>query len=63
MNVYLAVMERLFAPDLIIIGGGVSKKSEKFMRYIRAKARVVPARLHNDAGIVGAALTWQPERR
>ena len=63
VNVYLAVMERLFSPDLIIIGGGVSKKSTKFMRYIRADARVVPARLHNDAGIVGAALAWQPGRR
>ncbi len=59
VNVYLAVMERLFSPDLIIIGGGVSKKSAKFMRYIRARARVVPARLHNDAGIVGAALAWE----
>jgi len=63
VNVYLAVMERLFSPDLIIMGGGVSKKSEKFMSHIRAHAKVVPARLHNDAGIVGAALAWAPERR
>lgn len=63
VNVYLAVVERLFAPGLIIIGGGISKKPEKFMPYIKAKARVVPARLHNDAGIVGAALTWQQEAR
>jgi polyphosphate glucokinase len=59
VNVYLAVMERLFSPDLIIIGGGVSKKSAKFMPYLRARARVVPARLYNDAGIVGAALAWE----
>jgi len=58
VNVYLAVVERLVSPDLIIIGGGVSKKADKFMRCIRARARVVPARLNNDAGIVGAALTW-----
>jgi len=63
VNVYLGVVERLFAPDLIIIGGGVSKKSKKFMRYIRARARVVPARLNNDAGIVGAALAWEQETR
>ena len=63
VNVYLAVMDRLFAPSLIIIGGGVSKKANKFMPYIRAQARVVPARLHNDAGIVGAALAWQQEAR
>lgn len=62
VNVYLSVVERLFSPELVIIGGGVSKKSAKFMRFIRARARVVPARLHNDAGIVGAALAWQPER-
>lgn len=59
VNVSLAVMERLFSPDLIIIGGGVSKKSKKFMRHIRAHAKVVPARLNNDAGIVGAALGWK----
>lgn len=63
VNVYLGVMERLFSPDLIIIGGGVSKKSAKFMRYIRARARVVPARLNNDAGIVGAALAWEQGKR
>ncbi len=62
VNVYLGVMERLFSPDLIIIGGGVSKKPGKFMHYIRARARVVPARLHNDAGIVGAALAWEHGR-
>lgn len=63
VNIYLAVVERLFSPGLIIVGGGISKKPDKFMPYIRANARVVPARLHNDAGIVGAALTWQQEAR
>ncbi|MEJ1974452.1 MAG: ROK family protein [Lacunisphaera sp.] len=63
VNVYLAVMERLFSPSLIIIGGGVSKKAEKFLPFIHTKARVVPARMHNDAGIVGAALAWQQEAR
>lgn len=59
VNVYLAVVERLFAPSLIIIGGGISKKSDKFLRYLETRAKVVPARLHNDAGIAGAALAWQ----
>jgi polyphosphate glucokinase len=63
VNVYLAVMERLFSPGLIILGGGISKKADKFMPFIKAKAKVVPARLHNDAGIVGAALIWQQEAR
>ena len=59
VNVYLAVMERVFSPDLIIIGGGVSKKSEKWFRYLKTRARIVPAKMHNDAGIVGAALAWE----
>ncbi|MFZ5494536.1 MAG: polyphosphate--glucose phosphotransferase [Verrucomicrobiota bacterium] len=58
VNVYLSVVERLFSPDLLILGGGVSKKAKKFLPFIRAQARVVPAQLHNDAGIVGAALAW-----
>ncbi len=58
VNVYLSVVERLFAPRLLILGGGVSKKAEKFLPFIKAQAKVVPARLHNDAGIVGAALSW-----
>jgi polyphosphate glucokinase len=63
VNTYLAVVERLCAPRLIIIGGGVSKKAHKFMSGLRAKARIVPARLHNDAGIVGAALVWSRPAR
>lgn len=59
VNVYLGVVERLFSPELIIIGGGVSKKSEKWFKYLKANAKVVPARLNNDAGIVGAALAGE----
>lgn len=59
VNVYLGVMERLFSPELIIIGGGVSKKSGKWFKYLKTRARVVPARMRNDAGIVGAALAWE----
>jgi polyphosphate glucokinase len=54
---YLEHMERLTAPDLIIIGGGISRKSDKFLHLLTGlRATVVPATLHNDAGIVGAAL-------
>ena len=54
---YLQHMERLTAPDLIIIGGGVSRKADKFLPYLTGlRATVVPATLHNDAGIVGAGL-------
>lgn len=45
----------LFSPDLFVIGGGVSKKFDKFAPHIDVDAEVVPAALLNEAGIVGAA--------
>lgn len=63
VNVFLEVVERLCSPELIIIGGGVSKKSGKWFKYLKAKARVVPAKLQNEAGIVGAALAWEEAGR
>lgn len=56
LQTYLELVDRLFWPDLIIIGGGVSKKSEKFLPHIDVAAEVVPAKMLNNAGIVGAAL-------
>ena len=56
VNEYLGRIEFLFSPDLIIVGGGVSKKHEKFLPMVKTHAQVVPAQLLNDAGIVGAAL-------
>jgi polyphosphate glucokinase len=53
---YLCELERLLSPDLFILGGGVSKKSENFIPYLTVKAEVVTAELLNEAGIVGAAL-------
>ena len=53
---YLGRLEALFSPDLFIVGGGVSKKHEKFLPRLTVRAEVVPAQLLNDAGIVGAAL-------
>ncbi|MFC8128473.1 polyphosphate--glucose phosphotransferase [Streptomyces sp. NPDC057302] len=54
---YLAHVEMLFSPELFIIGGGVSRKSHKFLPLIEGiKAEVVPAELQNNAGIVGAAM-------
>lgn len=58
---YLEHVEALLSPSLIIIGGGVSRKSDKFLpRLDGVRARVVPAELHNDAGIVGAAMAARP---
>jgi polyphosphate glucokinase len=53
---YLDHIERLFSPDLIIVGGGVSKKADKFLPSVSVKAPIVPAALQNNAGIVGAAM-------
>jgi polyphosphate glucokinase len=54
---YLEHMEQLLSPQLFIIGGGISKKSEKFLPLLTGlRAKVVPAAMLNDAGIVGAAM-------
>jgi len=56
VQAYLRHVEMLFSPSLIIIGGGISKKPEKFFPYLKTRTDLVPAKLHNDAGIVGAAM-------
>jgi polyphosphate glucokinase len=56
VNEYLTHIEALFSPDLIIVGGGVSKKADKFLPEVSIKAEIVPAALQNNAGIVGAAM-------
>ena len=54
---YLQHIEALLSPHLIIVGGGVSKQSEKWVpRLTGIRAKIVPATLLNDAGIVGAAM-------
>ncbi len=54
---YLNRMEDLLWPDIIIIGGGASKKDQRFLPFLKTRAKVVPASLLNEAGIIGAALT------
>jgi len=55
---FLLEMEKLFSPDLFIIGGGVSKKADKYFDHLKEeiKTEIVPATLENEAGIIGAAL-------
>lgn len=53
---YLCQLETLLYPDLIIVGGGISRRSKKFLPLVKTRARILPARLRNEAGIVGAAL-------
>lgn len=58
---YFDVVESLFSPDLIVVGGGVSKHHAEFLPLLRLKAPVTPAALLNAAGVVGAAV-WAADR-
>lgn len=62
LDEYLRKIEALLWPDLIILGGGVSKKSEKFLDQLSTRTEVVVAKMHNEAGIAGAALAAIPEK-
>jgi polyphosphate glucokinase len=53
---YLGLLGRLLSPDLVIIGGGLSKDADRFLPRLTLKAEVTAALLQNDAGIVGAAI-------
>jgi polyphosphate glucokinase len=53
---YLDMVEMLFSPDLVVFGGGISKHPDKFLPLLHMRARMVPARMANNAGIIGAAL-------
>jgi polyphosphate glucokinase len=53
---YITIMEHLFYPDLIIIGGGMAKFSYEFFPLIKTRAKMVAAQLLNEAGIVGAGM-------
>lgn len=53
---YFRHVEDLLWPDVIVVGGGVSKKAAKWMPYVAIRTEMVPAALRNDAGIIGAAL-------
>jgi polyphosphate glucokinase len=61
LNKYLAEMEKLFWPNLFIVGGGISKKSEKYIPLLTIETPVIPAQFLNEAGIVGAALAARKE--
>ena len=53
---YYSTLEQLLTPDLIVVGGGVSKQSAEFLPLLRLRTKIVPAELRNNAGAVGAAL-------
>jgi len=56
LNTYLNHVSLIISPDLIILGGGVSKHFEKFKDHLDVKVELVPAAMGNDAGIIGAAM-------
>jgi polyphosphate glucokinase len=56
LNHFLREMEKLTSPDLIILGGGIIENYDRFRAHLKTVAPVKPARLGNDAGIIGAAL-------
>ena len=56
VNEYLNYVHRLVWPDLIIVGGGISKEWDSWSHRLAVPTQVVPAELRNEAGIVGAAV-------
>jgi polyphosphate glucokinase len=56
LTMYYRKLEDLFSPELFVVGGGVSKKADKFLPLVDIETEIIPAELLNDAGIVGAAL-------
>lgn len=57
LQTYYSTLERLFSPDLLVVGGGISKQANEFLPQLKLHAPIVPAKLRNKAGIIGAA--WQ----
>ena len=63
LQTYFRTVEDLLWPDLIVVGGGVSKKHERFLPLLDLRTPIVPATLRNNAGIVGAAALAHRENR
>ena len=59
---YLHLLERLFWPDLFILGGGASKRADNYLPYVTVKTPIALATLRNNAGIVGGALIAHERR-
>ncbi len=56
LDEHLKAIDALFNPNLMILGGGISKKAERFLPFLKVQAPVLAAQLRNEAGIVGAAM-------
>lgn len=60
---YYSHVEMLFSPDLFVVGGGVSKRYDQFLPLLDLRTPIVPAKLYNTAGIVGAAYEASVQER
>jgi polyphosphate glucokinase len=60
---YFNQLDRLLSPDLVIVGGGISKQHEEFLPLIQTKLKLVPAESKNNAGIIGAAFVARKRLR
>jgi polyphosphate glucokinase len=56
LTTYYRTLEKLFSPDLLVVGGGVSRDASKFLHLIDISTEIIPATLRNRAGIIGAAV-------
>jgi polyphosphate glucokinase len=56
LTTYYRTLEKLFSPDLFVVGGGVSKDATKFLHLVDIETEIIPATLRNRAGIIGAAV-------
>lgn len=56
LTTYYRAVERLFSPELFVVGGGVSKSSDAFLPLLKIETPIIAAKLRNSAGIIGAAL-------
>jgi polyphosphate glucokinase len=56
LTTYYRTVEKLFSPDLFVVGGGVSKDAPKFLHLVDIATEIIPATLRNRAGIIGAAV-------
>lgn len=56
LQAYYSALEKLLWPDLFIVGGGISRKHDKFLPLLHLRTPIVPAALRNEAGIIGAAM-------
>ena len=61
LTTYYRTLEKLFSPDLFVVGGGVSKHADEYLPLLKIDTKIVPAKLRNKAGIVGAAL-WAHDK-